>query len=465
MNSIAIPQELKKVNEIFTENGFKAYLVGGAVRDILRNKEGHDWDIATDATPQQVMKIFRRVIPTGIAHGTVTIHILGKEIEATTFRTDGSYSDGRHPDSIEYAATIEEDLSRRDFTINAIAADLGDGHLVDPFGGQDDIRRRLIRTVGSPLDRFGEDGLRPVRAVRFAGQLGFDIDPETYRALHNPAVLQKTASISVERFRDEWCKMMALDKPSICLKLLEKTGIMDMFIPEFRMCRGCSQSDARGYHDFDVADHIFHAVDGAPKENLAIRLAAFYHDIGKPQTRTVAEVDGLPIIHFHGHEVVSAETASRSLVHLRFPNETVRKVVHLVREHMFRYESCWSDAAVRRFIIRVGLDSFEDLIALHVADIYGKHASPLVEGSPEWNLIAELKSRVEKCVESRDALSLKDLCVTGNDLKEMGIPAGKHLGEILKELFETVTESPEMNDRDKLLSLAVNIWKERFCCD
>ena len=175
MNHIKIPDILKKMNEIFVQHGYKAYLVGGAVRDMLMGKEPHDWDVTTDATPEQVMSIFRKVIPTGIAHGTVTVHFMKNEIEVTTFRTESDYSDGRHPDKVEYTGNIEEDLSRRDFTINAIASYLGDGTITDPFHGRDDIKRKVIRTVGNPLERFSEDGLRPVRAVRFSAQLGFEI--------------------------------------------------------------------------------------------------------------------------------------------------------------------------------------------------------------------------------------------------------------------------------------------------
>lgn len=462
MNAIAIPSELRKVNQIFKENGFKAYLVGGAVRDRLRGQEGHDWDLATNATPQDVMRIFRKVIPTGIAHGTVTIHILGKEIETTTFRTESDYTDGRHPDSVKYAATIEEDLSRRDFTINAIAADLDDGHLVDPFGGQEDIKRKIIRTVGSPMDRFGEDGLRPVRAIRFAGQLGFQIDKDTMDALHDPQILAKTSTISVERFRDEWCKMLKLEKPSVCLALLEETGILDIFIPEFKACRGCAQKDSRGYHSFDVADHIFYAVDGAPRDNIVARLSAFYHDIGKPESKETETVNGLEIIHFHGHENISASKALKSMTSLKFPNDTIKRVCHLVKEHMFYYESCWSDAAVRRFIIRVGIENFEDLMDLHLADVHGKYNTPLKEGSPAYLNLVELRTRVERCMENKAALSLKDLAVNGKDLMDVGIPSGKILGEILKELFNTVTDSPDMNNKEALLNLARNIYASRY---
>src|SRR5574344_779561 len=240
---IDVPEDLCKVNEIFSSHGHKAYLVGGAVRDTLLGKSMHDCDLATNATPEQVMSIFHHVIATGIAHGTVTIHIFGHEIETTTFRTEAAYSDGRHPDQVSYAATIEEDLSRRDFTMNAIAAELETGTLIDPFGGQKDIFQKNIRTVGNPLERFDEDGLRPVRAIRFAGQLGFTIDKQTLVSLSDKTVLETVKCISIERFRDEFSKMLLTEKPSISLRLLEKTGIMDLFIPEFKICRGCLQAD------------------------------------------------------------------------------------------------------------------------------------------------------------------------------------------------------------------------------
>ncbi len=463
--NVKIPFDLIRVNKIFENNGYKAYLVGGAVRDMIIGKQGHDWDIATNATPKQVMSIFHRVIPTGIAHGTVTIHIFGHEIETTTFRTESDYSDGRHPDNVKFAATIEEDLSRRDFTMNAIAAELGTGRLIDPFGGQNDIKQGLIRTVGDPLERFGEDGLRPVRAIRFAGQLGFTIEDATYNAISKPEVLAKTASISVERFREEFCKILTSRRPSESLRMLEETGIMNIFIPEFSVCRGCSQHDARGFHDFDVADHLFYATDGAPPDNLTVRLSAFYHDIGKPESRTTEVIEGNEIIHFHGHESTSEQKAKKSLEHLKFPTAQIEKVCHLVKEHMFFYESSWSDAAVRRFIIRTGVENFEDLIALRLSDIHGMHNAPLVAGSPTWKNLEELRDRVKKVLDEQTALSIKSLAVNGKDLMACGIPAGKTMGAILKELFETVTDSPAMNEKDKLLELAKNIYATKYVAE
>ncbi len=459
---VHIPQDLIKVNSIFEKNGFKVYLVGGAVRDILLGKKGHDWDLATNATPQQVMKMFHRVIPTGIAHGTVTIHIFGHELETTTFRTEAGYSDGRHPDAVAYASTIEEDLSRRDFTMNAIAADLGTGEIIDPFDGRKDIDAKIIRTVGNPLERFDEDGLRPVRAIRFASQLGFNIEEKTFEALSVPQVLAKTASISVERFNDEFCKMLLTPKPSIALRLLEQTGIMHIFIPEFDICRNCHQSDMRGFHEFDVADHLFYAVDGAPQDNLTVRLAAFYHDIGKPESMTKEDFQGNEIIHFHGHESISAEKALASMKHLKFSNAQIEKVCHLVKEHMFHYETSWSEAAVRRFIIRIGLENFDDLLYLRLADVHGMHNTPMQEGSPSYNLLVELKTRIEDEQKKNASLSLKDLKANGRDLIESGIPAGKIMGAILKELFDSVIESPDMNEKEKLLCLAKNIYKTKY---
>ncbi|MCR5763279.1 MAG: HD domain-containing protein [Treponema sp.] len=460
---IAIPNELKKVNELFKRNGFEAYLVGGAVRDMIIGKESHDWDLATNATPQQVMKIFHRVIPTGIAHGTVTIHIFGLELETTTFRTDIGYTDGRHPDKVVYASTIEEDLSRRDFTMNAIAADLSTGRLIDPFNGIKDIHNKIIRTVGNPLERFNEDGLRPVRAIRFAGQLGFSISLETLEAISNPIVLKKTASISMERFRDEFCKMLSIPFPSSSLRILENSGIMKLFIPEFLPCRNCIQSDARGFHDFDVADHLFFACDGAPQDNLIVRLAAFYHDIGKPESCSREIIDGNEIIHFHGHESISEKKTRQSMTRLKFSNDYIDRVSHLVKEHMFFYESSWSDAAVRRFIIRIGSDNIENLFALRLADIHGMHNMPVMCSSPTWKNLEELKSRIKKITEEKTALSLKDLSINGNDLMNLGIPRGKVLGSILKELFETVIDSPAMNTKEKLSVLAKNIYTKKYC--
>ena len=470
LKKVNIPKILQDFYKIFEKNGFQAYLVGGAVRDICLKKKPSDWDIATNATPQDVMKMFKFVVPTGFEHGTVTVHFNKTEIEVTTFRTESGYSDARHPDKINYAATIEEDLARRDFTMNAIAVNLKNGKIVDPYGGQKDIKKRLIRTVGNAHERFMEDGLRPIRALRFASKLGFAIEEKTYQEISQKDVQNKITSISIERFRDEFEKMMLSKKPSVALKLMEDTGILNLFIPEFSKCRGCIQSDYRAFHKFDVLDHLFYACDGAPENKLNLRLAALFHDIGKPDAKniTMQEVfdskecckKNLETITFYNHEKYSAEITQKIMTRLKFSNEMIKNVIHLVKEHMFHYEENWTNAAVRRFIIRVGKENLEDLYDLRFADMYGMWNQKIeIKYSEPVALLLELKERINEELMKQNALSLKDLNVNGKDLMENGIPAGKKLGEILNHLLDCVIEDPSLNSREKLLEIAKNIDK------
>ena len=463
MNHIKIPDILKKMNEIFVQHGYKAYLVGGAVRDMLMGKEPHDWDVTTDATPEQIMSIFRKVIPTGIAHGTVTVHFMKNEIEVTTFRTESDYSDGRHPDKVEYTGNIEEDLSRRDFTINAIASYLGDGTITDPFHGRDDIKRKVIRTVGNPLERFSEDGLRPVRAVRFSAQLGFEIERETLKAISEPEILKKTSGISLERFRDELLKLMKAEKPSAGLKLMEESGILDIFIPEFKKCRGCIQGDFRGYHQFDVLDHLFYACDGAPASKQNVRLAALFHDIGKPDVKRVIPTPQGDQFTFYNHEAKSQQITKEILFRLKFSNAEIANICHLVVNHMFNYTQDWTDAAVRRFLAKIQAENLEDLYDLRLADIYGMNNAPVRgQDSRTIALLNELKDRISKETEKNSVLSLKQLAVNGKDLMKNGISAGKDLGFVLNQLLETVLENPSQNEKEQLIKIALNIYKKRI---
>ena len=451
---IKIEAVLKDFYSHFEQAGFKAYLVGGAVRDIFLHKKAHDFDVATNATPQDVMKLFKTVIPTGFEHGTVTVHFEGLEIEVTTFRTESGYSDGRHPDSVNYAAPIEEDLARRDFTINAIAADLKNGKIVDPFGGRRDIKKKIIRTVGKAHERFMEDGLRPVRCLRFACKLGFSIEKYTYSELFDSEIQKKITSISIERFRDEFEKILTCEKPSVGLKLLEETGIMKLFIPELLEGRGCLQSDQRGFHDFDVLDHLYYACDGAPASKLNVRLAALFHDIGKPASKRIIDEN----ITFYNHEKIGAQITQEIMIRLKFPNAVIDDVCHLIREHMFNYTPDWTVPAVRRFIIRVGHEHLDDLFDLRLADMYGMHNLPIeYKYSAAISLLVELKDRIAAELDKKNALSLKDLAVNGKDLIEAGIPAGKKLGLILNHLLDCVIEDPEMNTKEKLLEVAKNM--------
>lgn len=463
MDSIKIPSVLQKMNEIFEENGFKAYLVGGAVRDTLLGKEAHDLDVTTNARPEEVSKIFHKVIPTGIAHGTVTVHFMKKEIEVTTFRTESDYSDGRHPDKVEYTGNIEEDLSRRDFTINAIAADLKDGKLVDPFNGKSDIKKRIIRTVGLPEDRFSEDGLRPIRALRFSAQLNFKIEENTLNAISKPEILKKTQAVSVERFRDELMKLLKAEKPSVSLKLMEESGILKIFIPELLDGRNCIQGDFRGFHEFDVLDHLFYACDGAPKEKPMVRLAALFHDIGKPESKKIIESPAGQQYTFYNHEIISERISRKIMMRLKFSNAEIEEVCHLVKNHMFNYEPIWTDAAVRRFLVKIKPENLENLFDLRLADIYGMHNCP-VEGknSQTIKLLNELSDRIKIEMEKENALSMKSLAVNGKDLIIEGIPAGKELGKVLQELFETVLEDPKQNKKEILIEIAKNIYRRNI---
>ncbi len=461
MKQIKIPDDLKKINEIFTNNGFEVYLVGGAVRDILLGKKASDWDLTTNAHPEDVVRMFKKVIPTGIKHGTVTVHFLGHEIEVTTYRADNGYSDGRHPDSITFATTIEEDLSRRDFTMNAIAASLSDGSIKDPFDGQGDIKKKIIRTVGKAHDRFMEDGLRPVRALRFSAQLGFVIEKDTYSAILEPEIQKNIASISIERFRDEFEKMLKAPKPSIGLTFMQETGVLKTFIPELDLGRGVIQADCRGFHIFDVFEHNIYACDGAPKDNLTVRISALFHDVGKVQARTVEKIPNpqipgemLEIIHFHKHEIYSAEITRKIMTRLRFPNKLIDEVCHLIEHHMFYFEQNWSDAAVRRFIVRIGMENIENLFELRLADSYGQRKIPINANSPSLRNVNELRERIQKVEKEKSALSLKSLKVNGNDLIKLGIEPGKRIGLVLEELFQTVLDDPQMNDKQKLLKVA-----------
>jgi tRNA nucleotidyltransferase (CCA-adding enzyme) len=443
MRSIHPPKELFDFAREFEKAGKKCYLVGGAVRDCLLGREASDFDVATDARPEEVLRLFRRVIPTGIKHGTVTVLWRGLEIEATTFRTESDYADGRHPDKVEFAATIEEDLSRRDFTINAMAFDLALKSLVDPLGGQEDLRRRLVRAVGDPLERFREDGLRPLRALRFAAQLGFEVDAATLAAIA-PSI-GRFRLVSVERVRVELQKILLSASPGRGLRLLEETGLLKEISPALASCRGVEQ---RGMHVFDVLDHLYASVEASPPE-LELRLASLFHDVGKPEAK-VEEPGKEP--SFHRHEEYSARITEAELKRLRFPNAVVDGVVHLIRCHMFSYDESWSDAAVRRFIARVGIEHIDSLFALRIADGTGIIGRPVDPRS-----LTPLRNRIDAVIAAKEAFGLADLAVKGGDLASIGVPSGRAMGAILKELLETVMDDPELNERERLLEIARRI--------
>ena len=450
MNNVPVDPLLREIASYFTKQGKQVYLVGGAVRDLLLGKKAADWDLATDARPGEVQSLFRRVIPTGIKHGTVTVLYKGVSVEVTTFRTESGYTDGRRPDRVEYAASIGEDLSRRDFTMNALAASLPSGRLVDPFGGAADIRGRIIRCVGRPAERFSEDGLRPLRALRFASQLGFSVEDATLAAI--PLSLDITARVSPERIRDEFEKIVASGRPSTALLLMEKTGLLELLFPDLAQCRSIEQ---KGCHRYDVLDHSLLACDFAARKAYSqnVRLAALFHDLGK---RITLKVDSYGNRTFYQHEKESVRLARNILRQYRYPNAVTDAVSHLIGEHMFHYTEDWGDAAVRRFIARVGEENLDELYRLRFADAFGTTGI-----EPAADHLLPLVNRVEKALARNEAFSLKDLAVSGKDLIASGIKPGKYMGIILKELLEAVLDDPALNTREKLLEIAGKI-NERY---
>jgi len=428
---VTISRTILSFAKEFSRNGYELYLVGGAVRDLIQGKSVTDYDFATDATPEEVQRLFRRVIPTGIQHGTVTVRYRNSSYEVTTYRVDGTYSDNRRPDSVTFTPSLAEDLKRRDFTINAIALDPLTGTIIDPHNGVADIHSRTVRSVGDPARRFNEDALRILRAVRFSCRLQFSIEPETADAI--PAYAARLKNVSVERIGSELEKIMSAEKPSVGWQMMLRTGILAVVLPELVVPE-------------DIFDHLIASADCTPPENPVVRWAALLHDTGKPATESV--VDGA--MHFPGHENRSAEIAETVLSRLRFPTKLVRRVRHLVAHHMFDYEPLWSDAAVRRFIRRIGVDSIDDLISLRLADHCGKTGTLVM---PVY--LQSLRKRVHALTSGKTPLSRTDLAIDGNDLvSDCGIPRGPKIGIILEELLQTCLDDPSQNDRETLITIA-----------
>ena len=423
--------------------GHRAWVVGGCVRDLLFGKDVGDWDLCTSATPIEVQKVFRRVIPTGIDHGTVTVLWKGGSYEVTTLRGEGAYSDGRRPDSVHFVSSIDDDLARRDFTINAIAYDPIDDVLIDPFHGIADMESRTLRAVGNAIDRFREDGLRVLRAARFTATLNVAIEPSTFDAIG--ATLDTFRKVSPERVRDEWLKTMKAKKPSQAFRVMEKTGMLAAISPELAKQAGCEQNK---YHAFDVWEHSLETLD-ALEGDPVLRVAGLLHDIGKPATRELSEKTG--DFTFYHHEAVGAKMADTFLREFRFSNDERERVVHLVRHHLVCYTEEWSDAAVRRFIKRIGKDKLADQLALARADSLAKG----VPAEEQLLGLLRLRERIEAENAAGNGTSLRELNVTGDVLmKELSLRPSKQIGVILNQLLEHVLDVPTDNHRDKLIELA-----------
>ncbi len=424
-------------------DGHQAWLVGGTVRDALLGREGAGadavFDVATDLKPAQVTARFARVEPIGIAHGTVLVLAADARLEVTTLRREGAYADARHPDHVEFTDDVRADLARRDLTVNALAFDPHSGVLLDPFGGLADLEHRVLRAVGDPVQRFREDGLRPLRLARLAAQLEMTPAPETRAALG--AARERSAQVAVERVREELDRMLRAPRPSVGLELLRPAGLLELWLPELAACVAVPQNR---FHAWDVYRHSLFTCDAAPADKSWVRWAALLHDIGKPLTRVVRHGDGT----FYGHERVGAELADQLLARLRFPNEDRRAIVHLVREHMFDYRPAWSDAALRRWLRRVGEDAVADLFDLRLADGIGNGTR---EGFPAH--LEAMRERLERMMTESHALHVSDLAVNGEDvMRALAIPPGPAVGAALETLLQEVLDDPAANVREHLLA-------------
>lgn len=435
--TINIPQKAEQILHILNEAGYEAYVVGGCVRDSILDRVPGDWDITTSALPEQVKELFHRTVDTGIQHGTVTV-MMGKEgFEVTTYRVDGEYHDGRHPDAVTFTRSLEEDLKRRDFTINAMAYHPEHG-LVDLFGGMEDINRKIIRCVGDPVERFTEDALRMLRAVRFSAQLGFTVEENTKAALARMS--GNLEHVSAERIQTELVKLLVSDHPEKIRDAYE-LGITKVILPEFDAMMETTQETL--HHCYNVGEHTIHALMNIPADKV-LRLTMLFHDTGKPARKTV-DPDGTA--HFKGHAYVSEEL-TRSIMHrLKFDNDTLRKVSKLVLYHDDRMPATMKH--VRRAMNRISEELFPYYMKVRMADT-------LAQSDYQRDKKLENLAGIEKCyqeiLKKKQCVSLKELKVNGQDLIAAGIEKGPKIGQTLQTLLQEVIEEPEKNTREYLLA-------------
>lgn len=440
---IELPRKVVLIIKNLQRHGYDAYAVGGCVRDSILNRKPEDWDITTSAKPEQVKRIFRRTVDTGIEHGTVTV-LIGKDgFEVTTYRVDGLYEDGRHPKEVTFTSRLEEDLKRRDFTINAMAYN-DDERLVDAFGGMRDLNYHLIRCVGDPKERFSEDALRILRAVRFSAQLAFPIEPETAEAIKSLA--PNLEKISAERIQVELVKLLVSDHPERIQDACE-LGITKVVLPEWDDMVGVKQNTP--HHKYDVAAHTVHALQNV-KNDKVLRLTMLFHDMGKPVMKTTDE-NGRD--HFKGHAIASEQIAKTVMKRLKFDNDTIRKVTKLVAYHDYRMEP--TGANVRRAMHEIGVELFPYYLAVRLADT---KAQSSYERRGKLENIIQIRELYRNALRNKECVTLKDLAVTGTDLINLGIAPGKELGTLLNELLDMVIEDPAWNQKEKLCDYV----KERF---
>ena len=434
---IVLPEQVKKILEILEKHGYEGYAVGGCVRDSVLGRCPNDWDITTSALPYQVKELFPRTVDTGLQHGTVTVLMGSEGYEVTTYRVDGEYEDNRHPKEVTFTSNLIEDLKRRDFTINAMAYNESQG-MVDAFGGIEDLEKGVIRCVGNPYDRFDEDALRILRAVRFSAQLGFAVEAQTAEAIR--AFASRLENISAERIQTELVKMMVSPHPEY-LKMAWEMGITKVILPEFDRAMETPQNNP--HHCYSVGEHILEALQHIEAERC-LRFSVLLHDIGKPKVRSTDE-DGID--HFYGHAQISAELSKRILRRLKFDNELMRAVDVNVKYHDVRPEL--TEKSVRKAVSRIGAENFANVLKVKMADTMAQN--------PAWQpekltYLAELERLYRLILEKETCLTIKELAVNGKDLMEDGMEQGKAVGEMLAKMLEYVLEYPEANEKETLLA-------------
>ena len=440
--TIDLPIQVRSIIDVLHGHGHEAYAVGGAVRDAYLGRIPKDWDVTTDARPEQVKSIFKRTVDTGLQHGTVTVLIGKCAYEVTTYRVDGEYLDSRHPKDVTFTSSLVEDLKRRDFTINAMAYNDEEG-LIDEFGGAKDLENGIIRTVGSAKERFSEDALRMLRAVRFSAQLGFDIESETSKAI---AELSSTISnISAERIRDELLKLIESDNPGHIVELYN-LGLTKHFLPEFDDMMACEQNSK--HHMYNVGMHTVVALKNI-EANRILRLTMLLHDTGKPGTKSVDE-DGSN--HFYNHQILSADITNKVLRRLKLDNNTRKRVVTLVRYHDER--PVLKKKTVRRKIVEIGDDAFPDLFAVNRADTL---AQSMYKREEKLKYIDAFEAMYNEIVAESDCIRMADLEITGRDIIDLGLKESPDIGKILKELFDEVIDEPSKNNEEYLKKRAIEI--------
>lgn len=437
---IEMPENANRIITTLEAAGYEAYIVGGCVRDAILGRIPGDWDITTSAKPEQVKALFKRTIDTGIQHGTVTV-MFGKEgYEVTTYRIDGEYSDHRRPDEVQFTSNLEEDLKRRDFTINAMAYSHKAG-IVDIFGGTDDLNHKIIRAVGIAKDRFDEDALRILRAIRFAGQLGFEIERDTKSAMIMQA--KYLTDISAERIRVELVKLLISEHPE---KLIDAyvMGITSYILPEFDRMMERPQNNP--YHLYNVGVHSIEAVK-AIEATPVCRVAALLHDVGKPDTHDVGE-DGID--HFYGHADTSVVIAEDVMRRLKFDNNTIKIVSKMIKWHDYGLSGIPKKKNFRKFLNENGVEFFPMFLKIRRADMAAQSDYHLKERE---KILQGLEKMYEEVVREGDCLTIKDLAVSGRDLINNGMEPGEKIGQVLNYLLDRVLENPKINEKDILLNM------------